>query len=247
MQGITTSLRRRAVNCTTIYFTLMPKYLILVLFSFQAFAQSAFPKLEDKNHFSSSEKSLISAGDTTKMLRVTQTTNVEDFKILTAVSQDIAFDNPLLPLLAKRMFLSVADSSTNGVGIAAPQVGINRNLIWVKRFDKTGIPFEFYINPKIVWKSELLQLGAEGCLSIPDMREDVMRSYAIQISYNTLDGGHFTEVIEGFTAVIFQHEIDHLFGILFPQRVEDQNTQEFKKSEEKGKKLLYNKRNTKRM
>ena len=225
----------------------MSKYLIFVFLSFQISAQSSFPKLENKNHLSSSEKALVLSGDTTKMLRVTQTTNPEDFKILTAVSEDIAFDDSLLPLLARRMFLSVTDSSTNGVGIAAPQVGINRNLIWVKRFDKTGIPFEFYINPKIVWKSELLQLGAEGCLSIPDTREDVMRSYAIQISYNTLNGGHFTEVIEGFTAVIFQHETDHLFGILFPQRVEDQNTQQFRKSEEKGKKLLYNKNNTKRI
>ena len=79
------------------------------------------------------------------------------------------------------------------------------------------------------------------------MRDNVIRSYAIQITDNTLEGGYFTEVIEGFTAVIFQHEIDHLYGILFPQRVDDQNTQEFRKSEEKGKKLLYNKANNKRM
>lgn len=230
-----------------IYFASMSKYLIFILLSFQAIAQSAFPKLEDKTRFTSLEKSLITSGDTTQMLRVTQTTNAEDFKILTDISSDIAHDDPLLPLLAKRMYLSVTDKSTNGVGIAAPQVGINRNLIWVKRFDKKGEPFEFYINPKITWKSELLQLGAEGCLSIPDIREEVVRSYAIQITFNTLDGGYFTEVIEGFTAVIFQHEIDHLFGMLFPQRVVDQNTQAFRKSEEKGKKLLYNKANTKRL
>lgn len=225
----------------------MLRILFLLLLSLQVTAQTPFPKLENKARFSEAEKALISGGDTTQMLRVTQTTNPDDFKILTAVSDDIAFDDPLLPLLARRMYLSVTDTSTNGVGIAAPQVGINRNLIWVKRFDKTGEPFEFYVNPKISWKSELLQMGAEGCLSIPDMRDNVIRSYAIQISYNTLEGGYFTEVIEGFTAVIFQHEIDHLYGILFPQRVDDQNTQEFRKSEEKGKKLLYNKRNNKRM
>ncbi len=225
----------------------MLRILILLLLSLQVIAQTSFPKLENKSRFSEAEKALISGGDTTQMLRVTQTTNPDDFKILTAVSDDIAFDDPLLPLLARRMYLSVTDTSTNGVGIAAPQVGINRNLVWVKRFDKTGEPFEFYVNPKISWKSELLQMGAEGCLSIPDMRDNVIRSYAIQISYNTLEGGYFTEVIEGFTAIIFQHEIDHLYGILFPQRVDDQNTQEFRKSEEKGKKLLYNKRNNKRM
>ncbi|MBX2954459.1 MAG: peptide deformylase [Leadbetterella sp.] len=221
--------------------------ILLLLVSFQAAAQTAFPKLENKSRFTAEEKALILRADTSRMMRVTLTTNPQDFKILTTVSEDIAFDDPLLPLLARRMYLSVTDTSTNGVGIAAPQVGINRNLIWVKRFDKTGEPFEFYVNPKISWKSELLQLGAEGCLSIPDTRSDVIRSYAIQISYNTLEGGYFSEVIEGFTAVIFQHEIDHLYGILFPQRVDDQNTQEFRKSEEKGKRLLYNKRNNKRM
>lgn len=219
----------------------------LLLVSLQVAAQKPFPKLENKSRFSDTEKALIMSGDTSRMLRVTQTTDPEDFKILTSVSEDIAFDDPLLPLLARRMYLSVTDKSTNGVGIAAPQVGINRNLVWVKRFDKTGEPFEFYVNPKISWKSELLQMGAEGCLSIPDMRDNVIRSYAIQISYNTLEGGYFTEVIEGFTAVIFQHETDHLYGILFPQRVDDQNTQEFRKSEEKGKKLLYDVRNNKRM
>lgn len=229
-------------------YTYYPMYRILFfLIPFQVAAQTPFPRLENKSRFSAAESALITGGDTSRMMRVTQTTNTEDFKILTSVSEDIAFDDPLLPLLARRMYLSVTDSSTSGVGIAAPQVGINRNLIWVKRFDKTGEPFEFYVNPKISWKSELLQMGAEGCLSIPDMRNDVVRSYAIQITYNTLEGGYFTEVIEGFTAVIFQHEIDHLYGILFPQRVDDQNRQEFRKSEEKGKRLLYNKTNNKRM
>ncbi len=60
------------------------------------------------------------------------------------------------------MLKSVQDSSRRGVGIAAPQVGINRNLIWVQRFDKPGQPFEFYINPKIVWRSSILCQGPEG-------------------------------------------------------------------------------------
>lgn len=226
---------------------MMFQLLLFLFISSQAFGQGNFPKLQNNSRFTEAEKALITSGDTDRMLRVTLTTDPEDFKILTAVSKDIAFDDPLLPLLTRRMYLSVTDTSTNGVGIAAPQVGINRNLIWVKRFDKAGEPFEFYVNPKISWKSDLLQLGTEGCLSIPDMRDDVIRSYAIQITYNTLEGGYFTEVIEGFTAVIFQHEIDHLYGILFPQRVDDQDTREFRKSEEKGKKLLYDKGNTKRM
>jgi peptide deformylase len=214
---------------------------LFLIFSLPTLAQ--FPKLS--HGFSEQEKALILSGDTTKMMRITQTTHPDDLKILSAISQDITPDEPLLALLAKRMHLAVKQAG--GVGIAAPQVGINRNAIWVQRFDKPGQPFEFYINPKITWKSELLQLGAEGCLSIPDTRDNVVRSYAIQLSYSQLNGAHHTEVIEGFTAVIFQHEIDHLYGILFPQRVDEQNTQEFKKSEEKGKVLLYNKQNNKRL
>jgi peptide deformylase len=214
---------------------------LFLIISLPALAQ--FPKLS--HGFSEQEKALILSGDTTKMMRITQTTDPDDLQILSAISQDISPDDPLLPLLAKRMHLAVKQAG--GVGIAAPQVGVNRNAIWVQRFDKPGQPFEFYINPKITWKSELLQLGAEGCLSIPDTRDNVVRSYAIQLSYSQLNGAHHTEVIEGFTAVIFQHEIDHLYGILFPQRVDEQNTQEFKKSEEKGKVLLYNKQNNKRL
>ncbi len=225
----------------------MKGYCILLLFFFAgsaSFAQS-YKKLENETLFSEREKLLILEGDTSKMMRVTQVTNEADYAILTAICSDISFDQPLLPILAKRMYLSVTEAG--GVGIAAPQVGINRNLIWVQRFDKVGEPFEFYINPRIVWRSDLLQMGGEGCLSIPELRDDVVRNYAIQLNYTTLDGGNHTEVIEGFTSVIFQHETDHLLGILFPQRVETQNTVEFKKAEEKGKRLIYTKGITKRI
>ena len=120
----------------------------LLLVSLQVAAQKPFPKLENKSRFSDTEKALIMSGDTSRMLRVTQTTDPEDFKILTSVSEDIAFDDPLLPLLARRMYLSVTDKSTNGVGIAAPQVGINRNLVWVKRFEKPASPLNFMLTPK---------------------------------------------------------------------------------------------------
>lgn len=222
----------------------MNKYLLFLLFPLHVFAQN---KLDYSSFFNPSEKQLILSGDTSKLMRITQVTNEEDLKILSAISVDISPNDPLLPLLAKRMYMAVTHPLSSGVGIAAPQVGINRNAIWVQRFDKTGEPFEFYINPKIVWRSDLIQLGAEGCLSIPNKRDNVMRNYAIQITYNSLNGGTFTENIEGFTAVIFQHEIDHLYGILFPERVDNQNQTGFKKSEEKGKKLFYNSENAKRL
>ncbi|MDP2159864.1 MAG: peptide deformylase, partial [Flavobacterium sp.] len=139
-----------------------------------------------------------------------------------AVSTDINPKDKLIPVLAKRMYLAMRDPARPGVGIAAPQVGINKNIIWVQRFDKPNEPFEYYINPKIVWRSNLIRKGAEGCLSIPDERGDVYRNYTIQISYFDAQGNFKQEVIEGFTAVIFQHEIDHLNGVLFTDRIIEQ-------------------------
>lgn len=125
------------------------------------------------------------------------------------------------------MFATVRDPNHPGVGIAAPQIGINKNLIWVQRFDKPDQPFEFYVNPKILWRSKLKRKGAEGCLSIPNRKEDVLRSYAIRLQYINKEGKVIEENIEGFTAVIFQHETDHLFGILFPDRLEEQSKESY--------------------
>src|SRR5690606_40777586 len=113
-------------------------------------------------------------------------------------------------------------SSDLGVGIAAPQVGINRNVIWVKRFDKEGEPLEFYINPKITWRSKLLRKGLEGCLSIADSAGEVFRNYTIRLRYQDAKGNDHEEMVEGFSAVIFQHETDHLMGILFTDRLAEQ-------------------------
>src|SRR5690606_40368924 len=85
----------------------------------------------------------------------------------------------------------------------------NKNMIWVQRYDKTDFPFELYINPKIIWRSKLLRKGGEGCLSIPEQRNDVQRNYSIRLQYWTKEGEIKEELIEGFTAVIFQHEVDH--------------------------------------
>lgn len=187
-------------------------FLVVLLVSMTAFSQS----------FSKAERDLILSGPETEMLRVTQVTDSADLKILKAVSTDINPKDKLIPVLAKRMYLAMRDPARPGVGIAAPQVGINKNIIWVQRFDKPNEPFEYYINPKIIWRSNLIRKGAEGCLSIPDERGDVYRNYTIQISYVDARGNFKQEVIEGFTAVIFQHEIDHLNGVLFTDRMIEQ-------------------------
>lgn len=178
-------------------------------------------KAED---FNKHEKEIILSGDKHSKFHVYQTTDESELKVLKNVSLDISYADPLLPILKTRMLLTVQDPAHPGVGIAAPQIGINRNIIWVQRFDKTDDPFEFYINPKITWKSQLIRQGTEGCLSIPDRKESVHRSYAIRIQYLDREGKVIEENIEGFTAVIFQHEIDHLNGILYPDRLEEQTS-----------------------
>ena len=177
--------------------------------------------------FTEAERSLITTGGNKAMMRVLQITNEADAKILRGVSTDINLRDESLPQLIDRMLATVKDPANTGVGIAAPQIGINRNVILVQRFDKQGEPIEAYLNPKIRWKSALLRKGAEGCLSIADKRGDVLRSYTIELTYFDITGKFHDEIIEGFTAVIFQHETDHLLGILFTDRLEQQTVQEY--------------------
>lgn len=177
-------------------------------------------------NFTEREKKIISAAAPSDKMYVLQTNVEPDSIILRATSEDIKYDDPLLPTLTARMYATVQDPEHAGVGIAAPQVGINKNIIWVQRFDKQEHPFEVYLNPKIIWRSKLLRKGMEGCLSIPNLREDVVRSYSIEIQYTNKAGKEVKEVVEGFTAVIFQHEVDHLYGILFPDRIVEQEQRE---------------------
>lgn len=176
--------------------------------------------------FTEAEKKIILSGDTSKMLRVIPLTEPEGEKALRAASKDIAYNDTLLPVLKNRMLKSVLDSARRGVGIAAPQVGINRNLIWVQRFDKPGQPFEFFINPKIVWRSALLSKGPEGDLSFEE-RGDVVRNYAIMVSYTDMLGLQHLEMLEEFTAIIFQHETDHLSGTLLTDRIKEQQVKKY--------------------
>jgi peptide deformylase len=95
-------------------------------------------------------------------------------------------------------------------------------VVAVQRFDKEGEPFEVYPNIKIVWASDSKVSGPEGCLSVPGRRGEVLRSQEIVIEYADMkaikagpDIPMARDTVNGFTAVIFQHEIDHLDGILY--------------------------------
>ena len=180
--------------------------------------------------FSKEEKELIQTNPQ-EMMRVFNRMNASDSVVLKSSSKPIKPTDELTKLLAERMLLSVQHEG--GVGIAAPQVGINRRMVWVQRFDKEKMPFELFINPEILWASELMQKGPEGDLSF-DERGWVLRNYSIQIQYQNLEGETISEVLEGFTAVIFQHERDHLDGILLTDRIEEQSSLHLEQASEKS-------------
>lgn len=122
--------------------------------------------------------------------------------------------------LAAALLATVTDPSQDGVGIAGPQVGIGRRVVAVQRFDKAGEPFEVYPNIRITAKRGDTAPGPEGCLSVPGWRGQVMRWRDIDISYTSpATLRDTTEYVQGFSAVIFQHEYDHLDGVLYIDKV----------------------------
>ncbi|MEC5156691.1 peptide deformylase [Chryseobacterium sp. MP_3.2] len=193
---------------------------ILLLISIITFGQK----------FTKSEISRITNGSIETALPIFQTSDSLQHQVLLNQSVDVKPKNQYTKTLVNRMKLALL-STQGGVGIAAPQVGINRNIIWAKRFDKAENPLEYFINPKILWRSEVLNLGPEGDLSIEIFRDYFYRSQVIQLEYYDLDGKKYTEIVEGFTAVILQHEIDHLSGILISDKIEDQKSKSFEKVE----------------
>ena len=117
--------------------------------------------------------------------------------------------------LAEDMLATMYDAP--GVGLAAPQVGVNRRLFvmdCVKDPDLTPRPMVLF-NPEIVWASEDLSTYEEGCLSIPDQYADVERPSQVAVRWLGLDGKTHEEHFAGLWATCAQHEIDHLDGKLF--------------------------------
>lgn len=171
---------------------------------------------------SKDEKALIAGSDS--LMRVLTVYDKEDSLLLRNVSIDFT-DRDLLSkdfeALAAKMLHTVQDPSQDGVGIAAPQVGLNRRVICVLRYDLPGEPFGVYPNARLdsLWGERLS--GPEGCLSIPGWAGSVPRYQNIIVSYTDPETLQTVkERVEGYTAVIFQHEIDHLDGILYTDRAD---------------------------
>lgn len=160
------------------------------------------------------------------VMRVLTVDDDADLIVLRTACRDFSareLADPLYEVLASKLIATVTSPEQDGVGIAGPQVGLSRNVIAVQRFDKEGNPFEVYPNISITAMRGEPEPGPEGCLSVPGRRGKVLRWRDIDISYTSPETGQeVSERVEGFTAVIFQHETDHLQGILYTDKLEQE-------------------------
>ena len=175
-----------------------------------------FSIMESGTGWSSNEKSIIEGQG---VMRVLTIEDRDDSLFLRTPCKDLTvkeIKSAEYSVLAERMLETVTSPEQDGVGIAGPQVGIGRRVVAVQRFDKEGEPFEVYPNIRVTARRGEPEPGPEGCLSVPGRRGDVLRWQDIDVAYTSpATGKDTTERIQGFTAVIFQHETDHLDGVLY--------------------------------
>ena len=181
--------------------------------------------------------------------------NAEKKKALVAVSKD-AVKNPPLKIymlgqktlrtpanrivkvddsirkLAKDMLITMY--TAKGIGLAAPQVGVQKRILVIDlNFEDPEAPPHVFINPEIISSSANLDTYEEGCLSIPGVYLNVIRPSSIKLSYRDEMGRPKKMNADGLMARCIQHEIDHLNGILFVDKVTDQ--EELKKQFKENK------------
>jgi peptide deformylase len=115
----------------------------------------------------------------------------------------------------------------NGVGLAAPQIGILKKIVVVgysdnERYpDEDNFPEQILINPVITPLDPPKEGYWEGCLSVPGMRGFVERPSKIQLDWYDEKWNKHSEIIQGFKAIVYQHECDHLDGVLYVDRLKD--------------------------
>ncbi|HDP0036416.1 TPA: peptide deformylase [Legionella pneumophila] len=138
------------------------------------------------------------------------------------------FGSNWLKELIKTMFDIMADKGA--VGVAAPQIGISKRVIVFgtnytkRRKPEYPIPDTALINPSLKILSQEIQTGYEGCLNCGELMGEVPRAMDIEYSGFDIDGNRITKKASGLEARILQHEIDHLDGFLFLDRIEDQDS-----------------------
>ena len=119
----------------------------------------------------------------------------------------------------------------NGAGLAANQIYEPIRICIIEVLDNprykhlNTIPLKILINPRVIIKKDTATFNSyEGCLSVPNLRGKVRRYNSINVTYYTKDAKKITENIKGLESIVYQHEIDHLDGYLFTDKVEDNST-----------------------
>jgi len=148
-----------------------------------------------------------------------------DPRLLKVAAPVEEFGTPALRALIADMFETMADAG--GVGLAAPQIGVDLALV-IFGFEQSerypeapAVPRTILLNPVIEPLDEVEEDGWEGCLSVPGMRGVVPRWTRIRYRGVDPEGVAIDRVAEGFHARVVQHECDHLVGKLYPMRIRD--------------------------
>lgn len=175
------------------------------------------------------------------MLKIVSVPN----KVLTTPVKPVTkFDSALKKLILQMEETLIAQVDPEGVGLAAPQVGVNLSLFIMRKSPNSDT--EVFINPKILEvdqepapKKKDKNVQLEGCLSIPRIWSPIDRPQKIHIEYQTIDGEKKDIWLKGLKAVIVQHEIDHLNGILFTQRAVEQSMPLYEEKDDDLKKIEF--------
>lgn len=136
--------------------------------------------------------------------------------VLRQVARPVGRLTPATRALVEKM--KAAMKEENGIGLAAPQVGVDQRVI-IYRLPEEGAPLRVIVDPRIV-SAKGEQVGVEGCLSLPYLHGDVTRAYEVIVRGTDMLGRRFRRRASDMEARVIQHEIDHLDGILFIDRVD---------------------------
>jgi peptide deformylase len=137
-------------------------------------------------------------------------------EVLRRRADEVSGPDPGLARLIDDMFETMYDA--HGIGLAAPQIGVSRRLIVVDLGEEGSRPFAM-LNPRIVQSGARTEKGEEGCLSIPGVSAMVERPEAVVVEGTDRDGNPMRMEADGMLARCLQHEIDHLDGVLFIDRI----------------------------
>ncbi|MGE4584777.1 MAG: peptide deformylase [Sphaerochaeta sp.] len=149
-------------------------------------------------------------------------------EVLTEKCQPITKFDSGLRVLVDAMFETLTEA--DGVGLAAPQVGVGSRLFVI---NIQGKERRAYVNPQILETSIETETAEEGCLSIPGVWHDVQRPARVTVQAQDLEGKAFTVKAEGLLARAIQHEYDHLNGVLFIDRLDEEERGKMVKAYEK--------------